>query len=108
MVRKISRDGTVSTIAGRISPGVAKYRDTVIKFDNPYGIAVDQHGNVFVSDWERDMIKKISPDGKITAFAGKGKKGAKDLRDPPPLFIFPRVWRWIAQIISMSQIVITI
>ena len=89
MVRKISRDGTVSTIAGRISPGVAKYRDTVIKFDNPYGIAVDQHGNVFVSDWERDMIKKIIPDGKITAFAGKGKKGAKDGKGSAATFYLP-------------------
>jgi sugar lactone lactonase YvrE len=78
MIRKINPDGTVTTIAGRISPEVAKYRDTVVKLDNPYGIAVDKAGNVYVADWERDMIKKISPEGKITAFAGNGEKGAKD------------------------------
>ncbi len=89
MVRKISPDGMVTTIAGRLTPAIAKYRDTVIKFDNPYGIAVDKHGNVFVADWERDMIKKISPDGKITAFAGNGEKGAKDGQGTAAEFFLP-------------------
>ena len=89
MIRKITPEGTVTTIAGRISPEVAKYRDTVVKFDNPYGITVDKAGNVFVADWERDMIKKISPDGKITAFAGNGEKGAKDGKGSAATFFLP-------------------
>jgi len=89
MIRKISPDGTVTTIAGRLTPDVAKYRDTVIKLDNPYGIAVDKAGNVFVADWERDMIKKISPDGKVTAFAGNSEKGAKDGQGSAATFFLP-------------------
>jgi sugar lactone lactonase YvrE len=89
MIRKISQDGTVTTIAGRISSEVAKYRDTVVRFDNPYGIAVDKAGNVFVADWERDMIKKISPDGKVSAFAGNGEKGAKDEKGAAATFYLP-------------------
>jgi|SRR6185503_5875383 len=89
MIRKIGPDGTVTTIAGRISPEVAKYRDTVVKFDNPYGIAVDKAGNVFVADWERDMIKKISPDGTVTAFAGSGEKGATDGKGAAATFFLP-------------------
>ena len=89
MIRKITPDGTVTTIAGRITPEIAKYRDTVIKLDNPYGIAVDDKGNVFVADWERDMIKKISPDGKVTAFAGNGEKGAKDGQGSAATFYLP-------------------
>ncbi len=89
MIRKVSTGGMVTTIAGRISPEVAKYRDTVIKFDNPYGIAVDKDGNVFVADWERDMIKKISPDGKVSAFAGNGDKGAKDGKGSAATFYLP-------------------
>ena len=89
LIRKISPDGTVTTIAGRISPEVAKYRDTVVKLDNPYGIAVDSEGDVFVADWERDMIKKISPDGNITAFAGNGQKGAKDGKGQAAMFYLP-------------------
>lgn len=89
LIRKISPDGTVITIAGRLTPEAAKYRDTVIKLDNPYGIAVDDKGNVFVADWERDMIKKISPDGKMTAFAGNGEKGAKDGQGAAATFYLP-------------------
>jgi len=89
MIRKIRPDGTVTTIAGRISAEVAKYRDTVIKFDNPYGIAVDKAGNVFVADWERDMIKKISPGGKVSAFAGNSEKGAKDGKGAAATFYLP-------------------
>jgi sugar lactone lactonase YvrE len=89
MIRKISSDGTVTTIAGRVSAEVAKYRDTVVKLDNPYGIAVDEKGDIFVADWERDMIKKIGPDGKITAFAGNGQKGAKDGKGSAATFYLP-------------------
>jgi sugar lactone lactonase YvrE len=90
MIRRITPDGTVITIAGRLTPEVAKYRDTVIKLDNPYGIAVDAHGNIFVADWERDMIKKISPDGKVTAFAGNSQKGAKDGKGAEATFYLPQ------------------
>jgi sugar lactone lactonase YvrE len=89
MVRKISADGTVTTIAGRPSAAIEKKRDTVAKFNRPYGIAVDKKGNVYVSDWERDMIKKISPEGMITAFAGNGKKGAKDGNGAAATFYLP-------------------
>ena len=89
IIRKISPDGTVTTIAGRVSAEVAKYRDTVVKLDNPYGIAVDNKGNVFVADWERDMIKKINPDGKMSAFAGNGEKGAKDGKGSAATFYLP-------------------
>jgi len=29
-----------------------------VQFDNPAGIAVDKAGNVYVSDWAKDMIRK--------------------------------------------------
>jgi len=90
LVRKITPDGAVTTIAGRPSPEIEKNRDTVAKFNRPYGIAVDKNGNVYVSDWERDMIKKISPDGKITAFAGTGHKGIKDGKGSEASFYLPQ------------------
>jgi len=89
LIRRITPDGKVTTIAGRPSPEIEKKRDTVAKFNRPYGIAVDKNGNVYVSDWERDMIKKISPDGKITAFAGTGHKGIKDGKGPEASFYLP-------------------
>lgn len=89
MIRRISPDGKVTTIAGRISEAVARHRDTVIKLENPYGIAVDAAGNVYIADWERDMIKKLSPGGKMSVVAGSGEKGSKDGRGPAASFYLP-------------------
>jgi serine/threonine-protein kinase len=52
--------------------------DTVVRFDNPAGIAVDPSGYVYVADCGNDLIRKICPDGKVQNIAGNGKKGAKD------------------------------
>jgi len=78
MIRKITPDGNVTTLAGRPDTGTMKHPGAITRFDNPSGIAVDKDGNVFVSDWDKDQIKKISPDGKVSVFAGTGDRGLKD------------------------------
>jgi sugar lactone lactonase YvrE len=78
LIRKITPDGTVSTLAGRPDAKTKNNPGALERFDNPYGIAVDRSGNVFVADWDKDQIKKISPDGKVSVFAGTGERGLKD------------------------------
>lgn len=70
-IRKISVDGTVSTVAGET--GVAGSSDGAgfaARFNSPNGIAVDGNGNLFVADTGNDTIRKISPSGVVTTFAG--------------------------------------
>ncbi len=78
LIRKISPDGVVTTLAGqriyRTIPGM----DTTVRFDNPAGIAVDSSGYIYVADCGNDLIRKISPDGIVQNIAGNGKKGNKD------------------------------
>ena len=78
LIRMISPDGLVTTLAGQRIYHTIPGMDTVVRFDNPAGIAVDSLGYVYVADCGNDLIRKISPDGKVQNIAGNGKKGAKD------------------------------
>jgi len=89
LIRKISEDGMVTTIAGRRGNGFVQGNDNSARFDNPSGIAVDVNGNVYVADWGNDLVKKISPDGKITILAGSGEPGSNDGIGPAASFYLP-------------------
>lgn len=76
-IRKISTDGRVSTVAGGKSPGLADGQREAALFDTPSGIAIDQQGNLFVADTGNDRIRKITPQGEVTTFAGGEGSGDK-------------------------------
>ncbi len=75
-VRRINREGVISTIAGT---GVAGYSGDgdlaiVAQLNGPEGIAVDRAGNVYVGDTGNNVVRKISG-GVISTFAGTGTVG---------------------------------
>jgi sugar lactone lactonase YvrE len=70
-IRKISVDGVVSTIAGKV--GVNTPVDGVgvaASFADPRGIAVDSSGTVFVADTGASTIRQVTPMGAVTTIAG--------------------------------------
>jgi sugar lactone lactonase YvrE len=73
VIRKISTAGVVSTFAG--VGGVNGSLDGssgTAKFNNCSGVAVDSGGNVYVADYNNHLIRKISPVGVVSTFAGVG------------------------------------
>eukprot|EP00811_Abedinium_folium_P035920 NODE_8674_length_1477_cov_7.340000.p1 GENE.NODE_8674_length_1477_cov_7.340000~~NODE_8674_length_1477_cov_7.340000.p1 ORF type:complete len:363 (-),score=18.95 NODE_8674_length_1477_cov_7.340000:299-1387(-) len=68
---KISRDGTVTTLAGSGNPGFADGQLGAASFHCPCRVAVDSADNIFVSDFWNGRIRKISRDGIVTTLAGE-------------------------------------
>lgn len=87
-IRKITADGMVSTIAGKPTKLINDMKDTS-GMDHPSGIAVDKKGNVFVSDLNKDLIKKITPSGKVSIIAGTGARGKKNGKADMASFYLP-------------------
>lgn len=77
-VRKISPDGSVTTLAGSGKPGFADGKGAQAQFNGPVGIVVDKAGNVYVADTYNDRIRRIAPDGSVSTVAGNGQPGTAD------------------------------
>lgn len=91
LVRKISPLGMVTTVAGQA--GVSGYADgqgTNAVFNNLQGIAVDSSGNLYVSDMMNSVIRKITPGGAVSTFAGQaGINDSVDGTGSAARFYFP-------------------
>ena len=89
ITKEVDNDGNkiwkVSTLAGSTSG----YQDgAAARFNQPYGVAVDESGNVYVADLANHRIRKITEteevdnDGnkiwKVSTLAGSGTRGYQD------------------------------
>ena len=70
-IRKITATGTVSTLAGFAGqPGLTDGFAGSARFNQPYGVAVDGGGNVFVADTYNRAVRKITAAGSVTTLSG--------------------------------------
>jgi DNA-binding beta-propeller fold protein YncE len=77
-LRKITRDGTVSTLAGSGSRGFEDGAGTAAQFNRPDGVAVDGEGSIIITDEDNHCVRKITPDGTVSTLAGSGNEGFAD------------------------------
>lgn len=74
-IRKITPAGVVTTFAGN-TQGYAEGTTTSALFNQPYGVAVDSAGNVYVSDTANYRLRKLTSAGVSSTIAGSGTSGS--------------------------------
>jgi trimeric autotransporter adhesin len=91
-IRKVSTDGSISTVAGR-GDAVPPLGDggpaTAAALASPFGVAVDASGNLYIADYGFFLIRKVSPAGIISTVAGSDwlQEGATDVGEPTGLAV---------------------
>ena len=90
-IRVISAAGNVYTLAGTAGvTGSTNGTGVAALFNMPQGIAVDAAGNVYVSDTNNSIIRKITTGGVVTTLAGAaGQTGGADGAGASARFNYP-------------------
>ncbi|PWT76933.1 MAG: hypothetical protein C5B59_05370 [Bacteroidetes bacterium] len=69
-IRKVTAAGVVTTVSGTNFQGNIDGPVDTATFGDPFGIAIDSHGNLFVTTMGWNDIRKITPAGMVSTFAG--------------------------------------
>ncbi len=91
LIRKVALDGTVTTLAG--ATGIAGFADgsgAAARFDTPMGITVGPDGDIYVADRNNNRIRRVTPAGVVTTYAGTGGFGRANGAPSASTFTFPQ------------------
>ena len=70
-IRRIAPDGTVTTLAGLAgASGAADGAGAAARFSQPSGIALGPDGDLYVSEIENHLIRRVTTAGVVTTYAG--------------------------------------
>lgn len=90
-ISRVSPGGMATVIAGQ--PGSVGATDGIgssARFAGPAGLAFDPQGNLYVADSGNAAIRRITPGGAVTTFAGTlGTTGSRDGPAASALFAHP-------------------
>lgn len=76
-IRKLTPEGMIYSVAGTGKPRYSQDGGPALTtaLFNPTGLAVDEVGNLYVSEYRADRVRKISSEGVVSTLAGNGSKG---------------------------------
>ena len=76
-IRKVDAAGVISTVAGIGTHGYGGDGGAAVAayLNNPWGVAVDVSGNLYIADTFNQRIRKVDSSGVITTVAGIGTNG---------------------------------
>jgi hypothetical protein len=74
VIRKVDVNGIITTVAGNGTAGYSGDASlaTNAQLDNPVGVLADLAGNLYIGDTYNNVVRKVSPSGKISTIAGNG------------------------------------
>jgi hypothetical protein len=79
-IRRVDSSGNIRTVAGTNSGPIFYSGDggpaTNAKMYNPYDVAFDVVGNMYIADTRNQRVRRVDTNGIITTVAGKGGGGA--------------------------------
>ena len=76
VVRRIGTDGIITTVAGTGTPGYSgEGPATSAQLSTPEGLAFDSKGDLYIADRYNNRVRKVTPGGIISTFAGTGEPG---------------------------------
>jgi len=73
-VLRIETDGTLHVVAGTGTAGLGAegVQANASPLNQPYGIALDSMGNIYIADLGNARVRKVTADGRIQTIAGGG------------------------------------
>ncbi len=76
-IRKVSPAGIITTVAGSGEPGFSGDNGpaTRAQLNFPFGVALGRDGSIYISERHNHRVRRVSPSGIITTFAGTGADG---------------------------------
>ncbi|WP_440030460.1 NHL domain-containing protein, partial [Chromobacterium amazonense] len=89
LIRMITLAGVVSTFAGSGGTGLNNGMSGAATFNNPFGVAVDGNGNVYIADTQNNCIRQITPNGSVSTLAGSGRSGSANGLASTASFLLP-------------------
>jgi len=80
IVRKVSSSGIITRVAGNATSGFSGDGGaaTAAQLKNPSDVTFDNSGNIYITDYNNNRIRKVDTAGIITTVAGGGISGLGD------------------------------
>jgi DNA-binding beta-propeller fold protein YncE len=76
-IRKIDRQGIITTVVGTGRPGFSGDGGPALKADlhGPHCVAIDRADNLYICDHRNQRVRKVAVNGTIATVAGNGEAG---------------------------------
>jgi sugar lactone lactonase YvrE len=81
--------GEVTTFAGNGTEGYVDATGTDARLAQPRGMTMDAEGNLYVIEYMSHRLRKVTPAGVVTTFAGSGEEGHLDGPAATATFSYP-------------------